>query len=304
MKGEKMKKNRFRKTLALLIAAVCFMVPAASVKAASESAPMYRFYNPNSGEHFYTGSLREGANIVNAGWRAEGVGWYQPSSGANVYRLYNPNAGDHHYTVNPAERNRLISLGWRYEGVGWKSATSGSRVPIYRQYNPNARSGAHNFTASRSENDSLARIGWRAEGIAFYGVSGGTLNFTSGSGLKTAAGNYSATIDYRKSMNDETNNRLGRAFAIFPEENYLIVHGGMAYDRNTDFENFDYPSGNNNLYIFRMNTNTRFGYSGGDGPTEYTTRKNFFRTCRDYSGLGLLIEVGSDGLAREVRIAS
>ena len=82
--------------------------------------------------------------------------------------MYNPNAGDHHYTMNPAERDNLVRLGWRSEGVGWYSAGNSGRAPLYREYNPNARSGAHNYTLSKAENGMLVRVGWRYEGVAWY----------------------------------------------------------------------------------------------------------------------------------------
>ncbi len=37
---------------------------------------MYRLYNPNTGEHLYTGSKREGNKLVDVGWNDEGIGWY------------------------------------------------------------------------------------------------------------------------------------------------------------------------------------------------------------------------------------
>ncbi len=140
------------------------------VMAASGSQDMYRLYNPNSGEHFYTASAGERNSLINAGWNYEGIGWRAPKSGAPVYRLYNPNAGDHHYTTSAGERDSLVKAGWRYEKVGWYS---GGSVPLYRQYNPNAKSGTHNYTTNKSENDSLVRAGWRAENIGWYGVGYG-----------------------------------------------------------------------------------------------------------------------------------
>ena len=130
--------------------------------------PMYRLYNPNSGEHFYTANEQERGHLTSLGWRYEGIGWTAPVTGDPVYRLYNPNAGDHHYTKSASERDHLISVGWKYEGVGW---CSGGSTPLYRQYNPNAVAGAHNYTTNKSENDYLVSVGWRAEGIGWYGVS-------------------------------------------------------------------------------------------------------------------------------------
>lgn len=132
---------------------------------------MYRLYNPNSGEHFYTGSVMERVHLVDLGWKYEGIGWIAPAmSSSPVYRLYNPNAGDHHYTLSSYERYELVRLGWNDEGIGWYSDDS-QRVPLLRQYNPNAKAGAHNFTTSSGENDMLVEAGWKAEGIGWYAVS-------------------------------------------------------------------------------------------------------------------------------------
>ena len=87
-----------------------------------------------------------------------------------VYRLYNPNAGDHHYTTSAGERDALVRVGWRDEGIGWYSSDR-RLVPLYRQYNPNARTGTHNYTASGGERDHLLRVGWRDEGIGWYGTT-------------------------------------------------------------------------------------------------------------------------------------
>ncbi len=132
---------------------------------------MYRLYNPNSGEHFYTKSKMETENTVRAGWKYEGIGWYAPkSSNQPVYRLYNPNAGDHHYTKSEKERELLVSEGWNYEGTGWYSSEAADKVTLYRLYNPNATSGAHHFTKSTLERDMLKKAGWSYEGESWYGV--------------------------------------------------------------------------------------------------------------------------------------
>jgi hypothetical protein len=85
------------------------------------STPVYRLYNPNSGEHFYTTSTSEKNHLVSLGWSYEGIAWYSvpSSSGTSVYRLYNPNSGEHFYTTSTSEKNHLVSLGWSYEGVAW-----------------------------------------------------------------------------------------------------------------------------------------------------------------------------------------
>mgnify|MGYP004509826147 FL=1 len=128
---------------------------------------MYRLYNPNSGEHFYTADQSEKEYLSRIGWNDEGVAWYAPKTGASVYRLYNPNAGDHHYTTSLAEKENLVRLGWNYEGIAWYS---GGIVPLYRAYNPNAVAGSHHYTTNRGEINYLISVGWNDEGIAWYGV--------------------------------------------------------------------------------------------------------------------------------------
>lgn len=131
------------------------------------SAPMYRMYNPNSGEHFYTANKAEVLHLWNLGWNQEGIGWYAPTTGAEVYRLYNSNAGDHHYTMNAFERDMLIKAGWNYEGVCWHS---GGNVALQRAYNPNAKSGSHHYSTNGGEINAICRMGWKYEGIAWYAV--------------------------------------------------------------------------------------------------------------------------------------
>ena len=135
---------------------------------AVETIDMYRMYNPNSGEHFYTGNVAEKNHLISVGWNYEGVGFKAPkTSNTPVYRLYNPNAGDHHYTYNKAERDHLIKVGWNDEGIGWY-ADDNKGVPQYRLYNPNAEAGAHHYTWNTAERDHLISLGWKGEGIGFY----------------------------------------------------------------------------------------------------------------------------------------
>ena len=131
---------------------------------ASENVPLYRMYNSNSGEHFYTENLYEARSLHDVGWNYEGIESYEPVTGGSpVYRLYNPNAGVHFYTTNNYEKTSLVNRGWRYELVAF---VSGGNVPIYRSYN--SRNSQHNYTTSVGEQMSLVRIGWGNEGVAFY----------------------------------------------------------------------------------------------------------------------------------------
>ena len=87
--------------------------------------PVYRLFNPYTGEHHYTSNLGERNYLIILGWLDEGIGWYSidyHTKGTPIYRLFNPyisGIGAHHYTKNESERDYLRSLGWNYEGIGW-----------------------------------------------------------------------------------------------------------------------------------------------------------------------------------------
>lgn len=132
---------------------------------------MYRVYNPNTGEHFFTNDADEKSHLVDLGWRNEGLAWFRSASTDRpVYRLYNKNGSEHHYTMSAEERDNLINAGWRDEGIGWYSEPE-TGVPVYRVYNPNAFSNNHHYTTDVSEYKHLISIGWRDEGICWYGIA-------------------------------------------------------------------------------------------------------------------------------------
>lgn len=140
----------------------------------STSKPVFRLYNPNTGEHFYTVDSSEASAIQTVGWKLESSNaWLaapDSSKGIPVYRLYNPNdGGDHHYTTKTAERDGLKKVGWIDEGISFYAPTVG--VPVYREYNPNVIARNHNFTASITEHQTLVRYGWKNEGVAWYGMA-------------------------------------------------------------------------------------------------------------------------------------
>jgi hypothetical protein len=139
--------------------------------AAPTAIQMYRLYNPNSGEHFYTKDETEKNNLYDDGWGYEGIGWEAPSAGDPVYRLYNAVGGEHHYTLDASERDMLVRNGWNYESIGWYSSTD-KKYTLYRQYNPNQYACNHNYTLSTAERDSLISKGWHDEGIAWYAFNG------------------------------------------------------------------------------------------------------------------------------------
>ncbi|WP_159722486.1 GW dipeptide domain-containing protein [Enterococcus sp. CSURQ0835] len=161
-------KKIFLSCLGGFAALACLSVSASAADEGSQT--MFRLYNPNSGEHFYTAREAERDSLVSAGWNYEGLGWTAPQkSNVPVYRVYNPNDGDHHYTTSRGETEVLVQKGWQDEGIGWYSSEV-KQHPIYRAYNPNAKAGAHHYTLQNGEIQALTAKGWDDEGIGWYAL--------------------------------------------------------------------------------------------------------------------------------------
>ena len=139
-------------------------------RAAHAAVPMYRLYNRWNGDHMFTTSVKEYADLSEYGWREEQVKWYAPSSGTDVYRLYNRWSGEHLFTTDRAEYDQRSRDGWTKEGVGLHS---GGGVAVYRLYNPHLTAGTHLFTTSKAEYDNLVREGWQGEGVKLYAEQDG-----------------------------------------------------------------------------------------------------------------------------------
>lgn len=231
---------------ATLVVAVFFAAMLAlpqAVEAETTYTNMYRLYNPNSGEHFYTASLAEAKSVVEAGWQWEGVGWVAPkTSKTPVYRLYS--GADHHYTASVEERDWLIDQGWKSEGIGWYSDDA-KGVALLRQFNPNVdpsaatnNSGSHNYTTSKAENDHLVSVGWRAEGIGWYGAKVATQPI-SGFWVTTSAwGNGSqlywigsdAQLAKGRYVDPSTSTDAGAGFVAYATNSGAIVRGVYQID--------------------------------------------------------------------------
>jgi len=142
---------------------------------AATSSPVYRLYNHNTGEHFYTLSQAEKNNLQNVGWSYEGIGWQAAKQGKPVYRVYNPQAtgGDHYYTLSKYEAQTLVNKGWRWDNGGKAAFYSGGKVNLYVAYNPHAQSGSHNYTTNSFEQNSLLKGGWKYGAVAWKVQGGG-----------------------------------------------------------------------------------------------------------------------------------
>lgn len=136
---------------------------------------IYRMYDPNRGEHFYTKDPEEAELLVQLGWIHESGSDFAVVSATEedavpVYRFYNPNCGGmHFFTADAEEAKYLKSIGWNYEGISHYvyTASSTKGTPQYRLYNPNSPSGEHNWTSDEAEVDMLKEAGWVYEGICW-----------------------------------------------------------------------------------------------------------------------------------------
>ncbi len=131
--------------------------------------PLYRYWNPGIGDHFYTTSWAE-LGAGRHGWGYEGVQCFIDATASAglvpLYRYWNPGIGDHFYTTSWAELG-AGRHGWGYEGVqGYvASAQRAGTVPLYRYWN--AQIGDHFYTTSWHELQG-GRHGWAYEGIQCY----------------------------------------------------------------------------------------------------------------------------------------
>ncbi|WKB49909.1 hypothetical protein QYH60_13220 (plasmid) [Lactococcus lactis subsp. lactis] len=151
-----------------------FLIPTQVVNAAI-NIPVYRLYNPNSGEHFYTTSYYEATCDYKVGWNIEGTGWYSPTAGTAVYRVFNPivKGGDHYYTKSLYEGKELVKRGWKWDYEGKPIFYSGGSNSVYVSYNPYPQSGTHNYTTSSFEQNNLLKMGWKYGTVALNAIASG-----------------------------------------------------------------------------------------------------------------------------------
>lgn len=144
------------------------------------AVPLYRLYNPDVHDHFYTTDDDEARRARrDYGYRAEGVACYVFADGSYdaddlvaFYRLYNSSAHDHFYTTSSSEAHHARDYdGYTSEGIACyvysDSDYDDDLVPFYRLYNPSVYD--HFYTTSRDErNNARDNDGYNYEGIACY----------------------------------------------------------------------------------------------------------------------------------------
>jgi hypothetical protein len=139
---------------------------------------VYRYFDTSTGNHFYTISANEKAQIDRTmpAFRYEGVQWATPDDGpdtVDVFRFYDTKTQDHFLTTSVYERDSLIgNSSYQYEGVAFEayaSAEGAGHVTLHRFYNK--ITGVHHLSANAEETASILSgaqgQGWVDEGTAF-----------------------------------------------------------------------------------------------------------------------------------------
>ncbi len=218
---------------------------------------LYRLYNPNSYEHFYTSDAAEREDVIAAGWNYEGVGWAAPfnENATPVYRVYNPNnGGDHHFTMDKKEFDNLVSLGWRDEGIAFYSdgkwleedamkaaadeeAEEAGLVKVYREYNPNEIARNHNYTTDEKEHKMLIEAGWRDEGIAWMA----TLARDEANASEVDALIAAIQVQSRSDQTDAQCEAAKKAWDRLNDDQKALVEEGDYFARETGDAGADNP---------------------------------------------------------------
>jgi hypothetical protein len=142
--------------------------------------PVYRFYRPSLGTHFYTADEAEKANVIatlGGVFTFEGVAYsLNPANNTPpLYRFFKPSTGTHFYTASESEKANVQATPahiYTYEGPAYCVSSDdggGAKPTVWRFYN--VRNGTHFYTADPAERDVvLATLGhtYTLDGPAFY----------------------------------------------------------------------------------------------------------------------------------------
>jgi hypothetical protein len=139
-------------------------------------ASLFRFYNPTTGDHFYTldGRGEGGRAELELGYRYEHIEALVGSTPAPglvpLYRLWSAAWGDHFYTISESERDRAVrEVGYVAEGIAAYVAPTQlpGTVPLYRLWN--AGWTKHFYTTDAAERDrAVQELGFVSEQVACY----------------------------------------------------------------------------------------------------------------------------------------
>ena len=133
--------------------------------AQSGNDAVYRFYNRETGTHFYTISVGERDSVIAAypqfavrGRAVRGARAARRAAPCRCSASYNRTTGTHFYTTSASERDGIVAYypQFAYEGPAYHAMPepgSDGRVAVYRFFNRNT--GAHFYTSSEAERDKV-----------------------------------------------------------------------------------------------------------------------------------------------------
>jgi predicted outer membrane repeat protein len=151
--------------------------------------PVYRFWSPLTGRHFYTISHREYDKLLKyypQAWTYESVAYYASSCPLDdnmvpVHRLWSATQSSHFWTIDDKEYQQLLKESpglWADEGIAFyvypPFKQPWGTLPVHRFWWINH--GGHFFTADENEKNKLLKdwqAMWAYEGIVWYAFPGG-----------------------------------------------------------------------------------------------------------------------------------
>lgn len=155
----------------------------------TDLVPVYRFWSPRTGRHFYTAKEAEKDKLVAdfpEAWVYEGPVYYVYGRNTEpdlvpVYRLWSEVIGSHFWTISEAEKTSLLdnhaNEKWIDEGVVFYAYSGRARgagtSPVYRFWSDAFVS--HFYTIRESEKESLIERYsdvWTYEGPVWYAFTG------------------------------------------------------------------------------------------------------------------------------------
>lgn len=145
----------------------------------SSTAPVYRLYNPNTGDHFYTTSESEKISLeknLKTPMVSEGIAFYAYSDGSTdkislpVYIFYNSN-GDFYFSTSSDTKNNQLSANSKTIAFYASPTAQNGALPVYDFYITNNK---HFYTISEEEKDVIVKTlnhSYKLKGVAFYSYS-------------------------------------------------------------------------------------------------------------------------------------
>ena len=153
-------------SLLFALALIVFLTPQ---NASAAQVPLYQYWNPTIGDHFYTIDINEIGQYPTNGYTLEKTACdvfdTQETGTVALFRYYNYQDGDHFYTTDWNELG-YGAYGWYFEKVeGYVyPPDSESGIPFYQYWNGNGSVLDHFYTTNWNELGNGA-YGWNFERV-------------------------------------------------------------------------------------------------------------------------------------------